>query len=276
MKPFRNKGWRWLKYMERILPIAGATGAHSYAPTEAEPPPLIDQDADLLELDTMNVDQLSFSQLPTSTTTASAAASPFTVISSPNISELSVAVPSVQAEISQQLAAIPSSSAEQPPPTKRQRLRQNIGASSSPSVLSLPTNSSQISAKGKGKVKAKTSSDTSPARTSRTLSTSQRVSKITPAVALVELHGSIHSMTQAILTASKAPESAEDKAVVRCQEAVQLVQERDDGLSVLEKASLIVFFGSHHKEVDMYLALKDDQLRQAVIRQWIQPGNLNS
>jgi hypothetical protein len=37
MKPFRNKGWRWLRYMERILPKAGATGAYLYAPTEANP-----------------------------------------------------------------------------------------------------------------------------------------------------------------------------------------------------------------------------------------------
>lgn len=80
-------------------------------------------------------------------------------------------------------------------------------------------------------------------------------------------------MTQAILHASKAPDTPEEKAVVRCQEAVRLVQERDDGLSVMEKAALIIFFGSHRAEVDMYLALKDDQLRQAVIRQWIQVGD---
>ena len=79
-------------------------------------------------------------------------------------------------------------------------------------------------------------------------------------------------MTQAILVASKPPESVEDKVAVRCQEAIRLVQERDDGLSVMEKAALVVFFGSHDKEVDMYIALKEDEVQQAVVRQWI--GNV--
>jgi hypothetical protein len=128
--------------------------------------------------------------------------------------------------------------------------------------------SKKISEKGKGK--ARTASDRDHSTTSFTTpSTSQRVDKITPAVAIVELHGSIKNMTQAIVDASKAPESFEDKAAVRTQEAVRLVQERNDGLSLTEKANLIVFFGNHVKEADMYLALNDDELRQAVVRQWI-------
>ena len=67
-------------------------------------------------------------------------------------------------------------------------------------------------------------------------------------------------MTQAILVTSKPPETVEDKAAVQCQEAIHLVQEHNDGLSVMEKAALIVFFGSHNKEADMYIALKEDKL----------------
>ena len=37
-----------------------------------------------------------------------------------------------------------------------------------------------------------------------------------------------------------------------------LIQECNDGLSVIEKAALIVFFGSHHMEVDMYIALQEE------------------
>lgn len=105
-----------------------------------------------------------------------------------------------------------------------------------------------------------------------TPSTSQRVNKVTPAVALVELHGSIKDMTQAILIAAKPPESADDKSIAQCQEAMDLLRERDDGLTITEKAALLVFFGKHNKELDMYIALKDDQLQREVIKQWI--GNL--
>lgn len=144
-------------------------------------------------------------------------------------------------------------------------------------MLSVPlahSKKSRLSSSEKGKRKARSSSNhsTTYSLSSKTPFTSQRIEKVTPAVALVELHGSIKDMTQAILVASKPPESADDKAVARCQEAVRLVQECDDGLSVMEKAALIVFFGDHHKEVDMYIALQEKELRQAVIKQWV--GNL--
>ena len=100
-------------------------------------------------------------------------------------------------------------------------------------------------------------------------STLQHVNKVTPAVALVELHGSIQDMTQAILVASKPPESMGEKAMTQFHKAVCLVQESDDGLSVMEKARLIVFFGTHNREADIYTTLEDVQLRQVVIKQWI-------
>ena len=87
---------------------------------------------------------------------------------------------------------------------------------------------------------------------------------------LVEKYGSVSGMTKAIIAASKPLESAEDKAIARCQDAVCLVQERGDGLLVLEKVALIEFFGSHNKEANMYIALNDNQLRREVIKQWIQ------
>ena len=110
--------------------------------------------------------------------------------------------------------------------------------------------------KGKGKGKAMTSSDRSES-SARSVSfqapsTFQHVNKVTPAAALVELHGSVSGMTKAIIAALKPHESTEDKAIARCQDAVHLVQERDDGLSISEKAALVVFFGSHSKEADMY------------------------
>lgn len=100
-------------------------------------------------------------------------------------------------------------------------------------------------------------------------STTQCVDKVTPAVAIVELHGSIKDMTQAILVASKPPETVDDKAATRTQEVVHLIQECNNGLSLIQKGALIVFFGERQKEADMNIALKDDQLQQAVIRQWI-------
>lgn len=251
--------------MEKIIPIAGATGAHSFAPTEADPPPLVDQDQD-----SDPSPSLATSHPPTDS-------SRDRMDVDATITTLSVNIP-------------------QPPATKRQRLLgdgdgdsslQSTGRSSSSVSIhgSVPTAEQKRMRKGKGKATVKTSSDHSAEfsaslagrRSSSTpfmgaASTSQRVNKITPAAALVELHGSVDGMTQAILAAAQPPTwatSATDKAIVRCQDAVRLVQERDDGLSILEKAALIIFFGTHATEADMYIALNDDQLRQEVIKQWI-------
>ena len=76
MKSFRNRGWRWLRYMEKILPVAGATGAHSYVATEANPPSLAgDQDQEFdhpspqapPDNNTMDIDSISQHEFSTST-----------------------------------------------------------------------------------------------------------------------------------------------------------------------------------------------------------------
>ena len=220
--------------MEKILPVAGATGSRSFAATEADPPSL-----------TVDQDQESDH-------------GPFRASPGNDLMDIdSTGQPSIH-------TSIPTSSAikrpRSDPPTE----------SGSVAALSIPSDHSKKSKKStsdKGK-KIRTSGYSASAH-SVNPSTSQRVDKVTPAVAIVELHGSIKDMTQAIMVASKPPESAEDRAAVRCQEAVRLVQERKDGLLVKQMADLIVFFSSHSKEVDMYIALEETELRQAVIRQWI-------
>jgi hypothetical protein len=252
--------------MEKILPIASATGAHSFAPTEASPPPLIDHDQDsdhATSLPPHNSDKMDVDHALISAT-SSAIASADTIFSTNSMSSADTSFP----------ADTFSADNIQPPATKRQRLGGNDGVlrSRSSPALAVPSEKSRNSGKGKGKVKTSSDRSESSAHSAsfRALSTTQRVNKVTPAAALVELHGSVTGMTKAIIAASKPPESTEDKAVARCQEAVRLVQERDDGLSILEKASLIVFFGKHNTEADMYIALEDAQLRQEVIKHWIQ------
>lgn len=235
--------------MEKILPVAGATGAHSYTPTEAKPPPLVDHDSDhdsghaISPALTHNSDEIDINGIIPSATSISAT-TPSTDISS-----------STSADILQ------------PPATKQQRLSKDGGASQS--TLSAPSEQSQKSEKGK--VKASNRSRSSACSTSsETSSTTQRINKVTLSAALIELHGSVDRMTKAIIAASKPPKSAEDKAITQCLDAVCLVQECDDGFSLQEKAALIVFFGSHTKKADMYLTLDDPELRRAVIKTWIE------
>ena len=77
-------------------------------------------------------------------------------------------------------------------------------------------------------------------------------------------------MTDAILTsASKPLETSDDRAAGQRQMVVHLVQERDDGLTVEDKAKLLMFFSSHPQDADMYIELNDETLRKLMIDQWI-------
>jgi len=241
--------------MEKILPVAGATGAFSFAAAEVNPmtPSLqVDYDRDVLEY----VDH---------------------VVVPPQVPSGNDAM---DIDSTGQLAASTSTSTSTflPQPTAKRPRLDNDGSSILPSesgsansvptrTLSVPSDHAKGSRKTSEKKKGK--ARTASGRSVTSLSTSQRVDKVTPAVAIVELHGSIQHMTQAIVDASKPPETVGDKASVRCQDAVRLVQERDDGLSLMEKAALIVFFGTHSTEADQYIALNDAQLRLVVVRQWI-------
>ncbi|KAF8811183.1 hypothetical protein BYT27DRAFT_7240373, partial [Phlegmacium glaucopus] len=213
--------------------------AHSYAPTKAGPPPTSNHDQDsnhvmqLIFHEAMEVD----ATIQASTPISIAASTPASAITSTSAASTS-AISSADI-ISEQPAA------------KRQQLA--------------PTEHKKKADKGKGKLR-NLSDHSSPHSSnhslpSRTPSTSQRVNKVTPAVALVELHGSIQQMTQAILAVAKPPESTEAKASIQHQEAARLVQEYNDGLSVMEKAALIVFFGDHPREVDLYVSrLENDEI----------------
>jgi hypothetical protein len=261
MKPFRNRGWKWLRFMETIIPVAGATGSRSYAATEANPPSLfrdVDEELEIpLGNNSMDVDT---TDLPAASTSTPASASVTkrqredddnTGVSGSAVHHPSSVLP---------FGSASGSTAAAPTPP-------GLSISSDRAKKTKKSISDKGNLKGKGKGKARTGSDHSSFITPGP-STSQRVEKITPAVAIVELHGSIKDMTKAIMEASKPPK-VEDKAADRVQEAIRLMQERNDGLSLMEKTALVVFFGKHDKELDMYIALNDDELRQAVVRQWI-------
>jgi hypothetical protein len=230
--------------MEKIIPVAGATGSHSFAATMAIPPVMaynVDEETPHIP-PTIDDTRMDIDQPVASASTNIPLQPTMKRPRSDNDDDVSIYV-----------AHHPSSN---PPATP-------------PPPSAVPSDRSRKSRKTlseKGKGKARTTSERSSNITS---STSHRVDKITPAVAIVELHGSIKDMTQAIVDASKPPETIEDKAAVRTWEVVQLVQLRDDGLRVMEKAALLVFFGTHSKEADMYIALEDGELRRAVINRWI-------
>jgi hypothetical protein len=44
MKPFRNKGWPWLRYMETLLPGPSVSGSYIFAPSQSTAAPVCGED----------------------------------------------------------------------------------------------------------------------------------------------------------------------------------------------------------------------------------------
>ncbi len=97
-------------------------------------------------------------------------------------------------------------------------------------------------------------------RTSTTVA--RPVKAITQATAVVGMQGSINQLTDIF---EKSLEPSQDPSVNRKSRALKLVQERDDGLLLLDKVKLISIFDEHTSMIDTYLGLTDDELRRAWI-----------
>jgi len=186
MRPFRNKGWPWLRYMEQILPIAGVAGAYSFAPSQSNPAPVggqedegLDAMSSLLTADGMEVDS---TQLPPSGSTHTSASVPTSLL-------------------------VPASTFTQQSTTKQQRTSSDasnpIPHQRSPGYTPPPSTSSHSISSDKCNMKKPlgkanrhaTSLSHSSAHSASSVPTSQRVAKMTPAVAFVTLKTSVDSMT---------------------------------------------------------------------------------
>jgi len=83
------------------------------------------------------------------------------------------------------------------------------------------------------------------------------------AVAINGLQGSINRLIDIVIKSMTTPE---DFATTRRAQAVERVQDVDDGLSTMEKLELIRQFQENESAAGTYLSLINQPLRQAWIR----------
>src|SRR5882762_8584120 len=248
MKPFRNKGWPYLKKFESILLQSGAKGKHVYAPASAVPT-LPDTDSESItgggkEL-AKQADEKSEWELRNTSISAGmdvdghASAIPSILVSKTSTRKHGFSALSIDNESLASFATAPPLSPPGPahtsePPRKKWSARSSSVASSS-QLASTVTNRSSRSA---------------------------NIGRITNAVALNSMQGSINRLTDAF---EKSMTTPLDMVTSKQNEAFLLLQSRDDSLDRMQVTKIIDIFRADPSAVNAYIALSNDEIR----RDWL-------
>jgi hypothetical protein len=152
--------------------------------------------------------------------------------------------------------------------------------SSDPSIP-LPQGSHQVSPEPHGPAtkkfqktgseKQRSGAGAATGRRAQANTTTQMATKITQATAVVGMQGSINRLTDIMERSFLPEEPTADPGVERLTRAVKSV-EKDEGLTVEERAALISVFMANPTSINIYLSLTDPNVRQAWIARVLNVG----
>jgi tellurite resistance protein len=250
--PFRNKGWSYMEKIQDIIPNASARGRQAFSAMHTAPPNAMDQTIDLDGLDSPS-GPFDHPQIPDNDAIKNIA----DLMDIDNEAESSTAISASSKRKFDISASIDTSSVE-PAMKKSSNTSPSIGSSS---LSFTKTSSEPPSSKGPP-------SSTKSGRPSRRVpsSSKQTSSKITPALLVHEMQGTIGTLAAAVRDAG-----ATDPVAKLRQEAIEQVSKRDDGLSSSEKLMIIKMFARDYASVQTYLGLTSiDDLRKAWLAETIE------
>jgi hypothetical protein len=255
MRPFRNKGWPWLNKFESILPIGGARGRNSFTATMAAAPPLQEEEegpGDGEGSMYVGIGDRHGSEIIESS---------FSTIVPP----VAAAPVAAGGEGDQMDVDIVADSAVGLSSIGKRKYSENVDHDTTATSEPVPPNSmappkKRVSSRGaSSQVVSKTSSASGGAAGA----SSKAAAKITPAVAILNMQGSINRLTDIMERTLVAPP---DSASKQRSEAMDLLQKQNDGLTVEEQSEMISKFVTDAAIAGAYLSLKENaELR----RNWL-------
>lgn len=260
MAPFHNKGWPYFDKFLDIIPNASARGGHAFSAIHAAPPIPIDLTFDLDGLDKGT----SGAHAPEETSSNQNKITNAMDVDKEGDVETqgaaSIISPSSFAK--RKLAAVISDDDSAPAPSETSLASSSkLSASPIPSEPMKKKKSATSLSSIKSAPKSKASSPS--ARPSRLAQGSSRTSsKLSPALLVHEMQGSINTLAAAVRESG-----ATDPVAKLRQEAVHAVSQRDDGLSMADKIKILELFRKDYASVQTYLALLEfEDLR----KEWLQ------
>jgi hypothetical protein len=232
MKPFRNAGWAYYDQMQAIFPSGGAKGTHAFVPTSSA----TFDDAEEIDEDLAKV--------------ASGSGGAGDKDAAAMVVDDVLQTASTASGSKRKLSVLDDG----PPLTHL----------SSPSIPSLPK-------KRKSSSKMTTSSAMVSSGVADKASSRRVAGKITSAVAINNMQGSINRLTDALTDAMEKSSTASQNPTMKLRtEAVKLLQDRDDdGLTQQEQLDMLTLFMTNKAAVGTYLALEKGELRVAWMRKML-------
>ena len=97
----------------------------------------------------------------------------------------------------------------------------------------------------------------------------KKVLKVTPATAVIGMQGSINRLTDVIQNQMAMPQSSEDRQELRKEQALRMLQDLDDGLTLDEKTEMVVLFQDDPHATSTFVKLTDDTLRRSWLRKML-------
>jgi hypothetical protein len=260
MRPFRNEGWKYFEKLDEIMPNTSARGTYAFsamntgatsAPDEPE-----EEDEEAGDApgaagsssqdggannDAMEVDRDGDSTLISASTSKRKLTSDDDTITL-NFGE-------------------PPTSSVNTSTTSFQSSKASSGPSKKKNTKSTSSISTSIKSKPKGAPSRRSKASSSISSSSRA-GGSRTSGKLSSDLLVHDMQGSINMLT------STVRDSMETDPITKVrQEAVRLLQTRDDGLSPDQKILLFHKFTNQHALTQTYLAIEDDQLRKVWLQQ---------
>jgi hypothetical protein len=255
MIPFRNKGWPYFGKIQDIIPNASARGHQAFSAMHTAPPNAMDQTIDLDGLDLpLGPTDVDHPQVPGNDTDNNIV----NLMDIDNEGESSTAISASSGKRKLDISAPMGTSFVEPAMKKSSNASTSIASSSQsfPKTSSGPPSSKRPSSSAKS------------GRPSRRVPSSSRQtsSKISPALLVHEMQGTIGTLATAVRDAG-----ATDPVAKLRHDVIQQVWKRDDGLSSSEKLLIIKMFARDYASVQTYLGLADiDDLRKIWLAETIE------
>jgi hypothetical protein len=254
MAPFRTKGWPHFDKMYDIMPNTTARGGHAFSATHTMPPPSLNEtaaDLDVLESaeDSVEIGTHMNTQEDNESWTFTSISAGKRKLSA--ITPDDEMVPDISSMTSSELAVTSSTGFEPGPSAKKVTNLSGTSSTSRSIPKAIPPSSIP---------KPKALSAPSPRSRPRSFA-SKTSTKLTPELLVHEMQGSITSLASAVRESA-----ATDPVAKLRQDAVHAISVRDDGLSVMERITIIELLRTDYASVQTYLALLEhDEIR----KQWL-------
>jgi hypothetical protein len=264
LKPFRNKGWPYHNKFQIMYPTVGARGSSAYHASIAQSSRQSVGDSVTVPAATEAVFQQSTANQENTTaiTPITEPGTPGTPVDDTESDYMEITPPPASSTITTNKRKIDTIIRE-----SITRASQDYGSQSQNSLVTVASDHSHPSKRSQLSLPETLPRPSSDSRLQN--HAPKKILKVTPATAVIGMQGSINRLTDVIQNQMVMPQSSEDRQELRKEQALRMLQELDDGLTLDEKTEMVVLFQDDAHATSTFVKLTDDTLRRSWLRKML-------